>query len=73
MYYCERCQKQFDTVFKTVFHLGQPPLEMNLCQKCLADINNYYDTYNIYVRRRVVAILRQSIEKYPFQAGPPQG
>jgi len=72
MYYCERCQKEFETVFKTVFYLGQPPLEMNLCEKCLEDINNYYDTYNICVRRRVVAMLRQSLEKNSCQVCPGQ-
>ncbi len=56
-YNCGRCQKEFETVFKMVFYLGDPPLELNLCQKCIDEVNNYYNTYNIYVRRKVIGKL----------------
>lgn len=58
-YSCGRCQKRFETVFKTVFYLGEPPLELMLCEKCLTEVNDYYDNYNIYVRREVIAVLHR--------------
>ncbi len=71
-YLCGRCEKKFDTVFTTVFHLGGPPLEMNLCKRCLDDVNSYYDTYNILIRRKVIAKLqdRQKHKPTPLSACP---